>query len=55
MKYKLDAPFASISGVVAKIINHDGSRTNLIARRDGTLYWQTIYPRRGRGNQTQHV
>ena len=54
MRYKLDAPFASISGVVARIKHSDGSRTNLIARKDGTLYWQTIYPRRGRGNQTQN-
>ena len=46
MKYKLDAPFASVSGVVARIKNHDGSRSNLIARKDGTLYWQTYYPRK---------
>ena len=46
MKYKLDAPFASISGVVARIKHNDGSRMNLIARKDGTLYWQTVYPRK---------
>jgi len=46
MKYKLDYPFRSISGVVERRTMSDGTRINLIARKDGTMYWQTNYPRK---------
>ena len=51
MKYKLEAPFRYISGVIERRYNSDGSRTSLIARKDGTLFWRTDYPRRAKSQE----
>ena len=48
MKYQLEAPFRSISGIVEKRRTHDGGIEILIARKDGTMYWRRKYPRKGR-------
>ena len=40
MKYKLEAPFLSVSGVVARRTYPDGTRETLIARKDGTIFWR---------------
>ena len=46
MKYQLDSPFKSISGVVERRRLADGSVMSLVARKDGTLYWRRQYPRK---------
>ena len=46
MKYKLDSPFRSISGVVERRRMYDGTRITLIARKDGTMYWRHDNPRK---------
>jgi hypothetical protein len=40
MKYKLDLPFKSISGVVTRKVLEDGTTISLIAKNNGTLYWK---------------
>ena len=46
MKYQLEAPFRSISGIVEKRRTHDGGIEILIARKDGTMYWRRKYARK---------
>lgn len=46
MKYKLDFPFRSVSGVMERRIEHNGTRVTLIARKDGTMYWRHDNPRK---------
>jgi len=46
MKYQLDSPFKSISGVIERRRLPDGSVLSLVARKDGTMYWRTYYPRK---------
>ena len=40
MKYQLQSPFRSISGVIERRYNHDGTCETLIARKDGTIFWR---------------
>ena len=46
MKYELEAPFRSISGIVEKRRTREGEIELLIARKDGTMYWRSQRPRR---------
>jgi len=48
MKYKLEFPFRSISGVMDRKIEHNGIVRTLIARKNGTLYWRTDFPKRNK-------
>ena len=46
MKYQLEAPFRSISGVIERKRLSDGSVKSLVVKKDGTMYWQHRKPRR---------
>ena len=46
MKYKLEFPFRTISGVMDRQIDRHGNVRTLIARKDGTMYWRTDYAKR---------
>ena len=46
MRYQLELPFKSISGIVEKRRTHEGGIELLIARKDGTMYWRSQRPRR---------
>ena len=46
LKYKLAAPFESISGVVSKKRFADGHVESVIATKKGTLYTRKWYPKR---------
>ena len=46
MRYQLELPFKSISGVVERRQMRDGSIRSLIARKDGTMYWRSQRPHR---------
>ena len=49
MKYTLEFPFRSISGVMERQTDKNGATRILIARKDGTMYWRTYYPRGYKG------
>ncbi len=54
MKYKLEAPFRYISGVIERRYNSDGSCESLIARKDGTIFWRRTYRRYHHGTISRH-
>ena len=55
MKYQLEAPFRSISGVVERRRMPDGSIESLVARKDGTMYWRRKYPRRSQFGRNREM
>ena len=55
MKYQLEAPFRSISGIVEKRRTPDGGIEILIARKDGTMYWRKKYPRRAQLGRSREM